>query len=80
MTKESLSVFPNPAQNIVSWSFTLNTNVQTLTIFDLTGRPVSKLIAPESNVIDVSSLKSGIYFLELCDGKRRYQTKFSIVR
>lgn len=80
ITKESLSAFPNPAQNTLSWSFTPNTNVQTLTIFDLTGRPVSKFISPESNVIDVSSLKSGIYFLELFDGKRRYQTKFSIVR
>lgn len=80
ITKKSLSAFPNPAQNTLSWSFTPNTNVQTLTIFDLTGRPVSKLVAPESNEVDVSTLKSGIYFLELFDGKRRYQTKFSIVR
>lgn len=80
VTKENLSVFPNPAQNVLSWTLSPYTDVQTLTIFDLTGRPVSKLVAPKSNEVDVSTLKSGIYFLELFDGKRRYQTKFSIVR
>ncbi len=80
ITKASLSVFPNPAQYNISWSLSPYADVQTLTVFDLTGRPVSVLFSPETNMIDVSSLNSGIYFLELFDGKRRYQTKFSIVR
>lgn len=75
----SLSVFPNPAQQYLSWSIFPYTDVQTLTIFDLVGRPVYQIYAPETNVIDVSSLRSGIYVLELFDGKRRYQNKFSIV-
>lgn len=75
-----LSVFPNPAQQYFSWSLFPYTDVQRLTIFDLTGRPVYQLYAPESSVVDVSSLRCGMYLLELFDGKRRYHNKFSIVR
>lgn len=75
----SLSVFPNPAQQYLSWSLFPYTEVQTVTIFDLTGRQVYQISAPETSMVDVSSLPSGIYLLELFDGKRRYQNKFSIV-
>jgi hypothetical protein len=54
--------------------------VQAVTIYNLTGKAVSHISAPQSNAIDISSLESGFYLLELFDGKRRYHTKFSIVR
>lgn len=75
----SFSVFPNPAQNQISWSLSSSADVQSVTVFDLAGKIVSQTSAPQSNVIDISSLDSGIYLLELFDGKRRYHTKFSIV-
>lgn len=77
---ELLSVFPNPAQSYLSWSFSPGSDVHSVTIYSLTGNVVSQTFLPQSAVIDISTLDSGIYLFELFDGKHRYHTKFSIVR
>ena len=77
---ELLSVFPNPAQSYLSWSFSSGSDVHSVTIYSLTGNVVFQTFLPQSAVIDISTLDSGIYLFELFDGKHRYHTKFSIVR
>lgn len=76
---KALSVFPNPVSHSLRWSFNSNARVETLTIYDLTGRVVYQIPYPDSSFIDVSFLENGFYLLAVFDGKRRYQTQFSIV-
>ena len=75
-----LSVYPNPAQSYLKLSFNSDVEAKTLSVYDLQGRLLSQISAPKSNELDVSNLESGIYLLEVFDGKRFYKTKFSIVR
>ncbi len=56
----NLTVYPNPTKN----ELTINTNeqIQTITIIDVTGKTVQFSVNP-SNIIKVSELNNGIYFL-----------------
>jgi len=56
-------VYPNPASS--SFRIVLNNNEQTrLTVNDISGKTVlSENIQPGTNYIDVSSLRSGLYFI-----------------
>lgn len=60
---KNLSVYPNPASNVL----TIESNGQAIssaTIFDMLGKAVmSKSL--QQNQLDISSLKSGIYFIEM---------------
>lgn len=80
ITKSSITVYPNPAQNNLRWSVNPDVEVKTLSVYDLQGRLLFKICAPKSEEIDVSNLECGLYLLEVFDGKRSYKTKFSIVR
>jgi hypothetical protein len=55
-----LSVYPNPTKN----TLTINTNeqIQAITIIDVTSKTVQTLTNP-SNIINVSELTNGLYFL-----------------
>ena len=59
-------VYPNPSVGIVNIIFKENTEVKSLTIYSALGQKV--LVSPEpitsNNLIDISSLKTGIYFIE----------------
>ena len=65
-----LSIFPIPADNSLNISFPNNTLVTTATIADITGKITRVKIV--DNTIDVRSLSSGVYFLQIetVDGKK----------
>jgi len=59
----SLSVFPNPAKDNISIETPNNVTVQSVSIINVAGKRISTSIS--NNNIDVSTLSSGIYFLEI---------------
>ena len=61
---DSIGVFPNPSNDIIT--IKSNTNISSLEIYDLQGRIVSTRVVDEnSSTIDISSLKSGVYFFKI---------------
>jgi len=70
----TLSIFPNPVKNTLNIKFE-NINLLKLEIVDLLGKPVITKQA-DFELIDVNSLKSGIYFLKLYTDKETITKKF----
>jgi Secretion system C-terminal sorting domain len=74
---EALQLFPNPAQNFISTTLKINTEVYT-TIYSAEGKVVSKSFGNLKPQIDISRLPSGLYLYEIKsqDGKTLQQNKF----
>ena len=69
----SLSVYPNPAGNIVNVSLPANVDVTraTIVLADIYGRQLKKLVTVNyNNSINLSGMASGVYLLEIFDGKK----------
>ncbi|NBC58594.1 MAG: T9SS type A sorting domain-containing protein [Bacteroidetes bacterium] len=77
--KSGISVYPNPASDLVNINFSQNTDeLEQIVLYDLNGRLVfaSKLNSNDiEQQIDVSNLSSGIYVLEINTVKHQYNTK-----
>ncbi|HEY0091433.1 MAG TPA: T9SS type A sorting domain-containing protein [Flavobacterium sp.] len=63
----NISVWPNPANNLVMISMGDTDQLSDATLFDLVGKPVlrSETVVNGSMQLDVSGISSGIYLLEL---------------
>lgn len=79
-----LSVYPNPASNQIVIE-TASTNAagkpHSIKIFNAVGQEVLKSSSDtywnnDQSTIDISSLSSGVYFIQLFDGKNSGQAKF----
>lgn len=69
-----LSVYPNPATDKIYISLTQQSDVQ---IVDITGKTIiSNIGCWENCEIDVSSLKSGVYFVKVLNGSNSQTMKF----
>ncbi|NMH27215.1 T9SS type A sorting domain-containing protein [Flavobacterium silvaticum] len=76
-TATKLTVFPNPAKNTLN--ITAANAFEAYTIVDVTGKVVARqtLSAPAKNQqIDLGSLSSGLYFLEIQSGTTKSAQKF----
>jgi serine protease AprX len=60
----SVSIFPNPANNILNFITNDQIKVSNLSIFDVSGKEVLNVNDLESNTVNVSALVSGIYFVK----------------
>jgi hypothetical protein len=69
----SISITPNPTTG----NFYINNINSTLKveIYDISGKQVKKLILNESNLIDISELNNGLYFIVITDNKNVTFTK-----
>lgn len=68
-----LSIFPNPASEMVQISFTINGSEARLMLMDLTGkqiweRNILNSGSQMSETLDISKLPQGIYYVRLQDG------------
>ena len=76
VTGKFVRTFPNPANNTITISSTIN--VQDITIYNINGQVV-KSFTVDSNistfVADVSDLTTGLYFIKVSDGRTSYGTK-----
>lgn len=63
----SFSVYPNPANNLINLSNSLNIVVEKVAITDMNGRTVKSLAlnTASSTQIDISDLASGIYMMDI---------------
>lgn len=80
--KKSLDIYPNPTNDylvIKIHSRTISKGIS-VKIFNTQGQIVYSKINNNEEQIDVSSLDTGIYFLEVNDSEILYKKKFSIIK
>lgn len=76
-----LSVFPNPAQSVISISTDYAVSGKTsIKIMDLTGRVVKHLDKVTSTTnVDISDLPSGQYFIRLCERNETLKSEVFVI-
>ena len=65
---EAISLYPNPASDIINISNNLNVELENITVYDMNGRIVIQHIVTNNSgnqVINVSELSSGIYVVQI---------------
>ncbi len=75
-TIQKLSVYPNPASNLLTLQFIAKTKSVSYEVYDLTGRIVLKGNIDESNMISIQSISEGLYIIKLVDGAQTFLSKF----
>lgn len=80
---ETPKVYPNPANNQVSFDFKANSGSAVLTVTNLLGQAVAeKSIVTQGGIntftLDVSQLKSGIYLYSIREEGKTFTGRFSI--
>lgn len=81
-SKVYFDVFPNPANEFINISYTLNnTSDYIINIYDNTGR-IIKTIKPNSNkdIIDINHISAGSYFIKLESKEQSYTRQFIITK
>jgi len=72
-----LNVNPNPAKDYIELSFNGAVNSSEVTIFNITGEAVFKIIMDENNrKIPITDLSRGIYFVNVITEKQQFNAKF----
>jgi len=77
--ENTISVFPNPAQDVIHVDFSQlpETNMNVL-VFDIYGRNVYNApLSKQQNTIDISGLACGEYFIEVRGTSNKYQFRFN---
>lgn len=73
-----VTVYPNPATDELHIDMLSDGNAH-VNLYDLTGRKVySSKVTDTSNVVNISSVKNGIYVLEVQAGNARKTMKFQV--
>ncbi|MFI5220095.1 MAG: T9SS type A sorting domain-containing protein [Bacteroidia bacterium] len=67
----SVTVFPNPAQDIINITSTQNFTADLFVLYDATGRKVIEQKINKTATVNVSQLRQGIYFYEVRDREGR---------
>ena len=58
------SVFPNPAGDFIKVTFSGNSSIPDLALYNMAGQRVSQINPGQIRIIDVSGLPGGIYILK----------------
>ena len=75
---DAFKIFPNPTENAFSIHGLKETS--SLAIFDINGRKLIHVPSIMNNQkVDVSSLQSGVYFVNIASGSNTFVTKKLIV-
>ena len=72
---ERFKIYPNPVNEVLNLNTKQDTEVYSLTIYNLLGQQVQTITNP-SNAIDVSSLETGNYILKIVTEKGVSSSKF----
>lgn len=75
-TANSISLYPNPARNVLNFSTGNNVTIAAVTINDITGKQIYKAANSANNSIDVSNLASGVYFVTFKSENNSVTKKF----
>lgn len=60
----SISLYPNPATDMIYYSITENVELSSIRIVDITGKMVYSTNTINSNQIDISGFAGGLYFMQ----------------
>ncbi|MFD0778700.1 DUF4397 domain-containing protein [Flavobacterium myungsuense] len=77
-SKNTFTIFPNPASNTLKITMPANKKIYNATIIDVTGRTVINNNSLQNNTIDISNLSNGIYLLNLGTDRGNYKQKFIV--
>ncbi|MDC9724231.1 MAG: N-acetylmuramoyl-L-alanine amidase [Urechidicola sp.] len=78
LTFQNISLYPNPTTGIIRITNPASLELTNATIHNALGQQI-KRVKIKSNSIDLSELKSGIYFVKIEDDNNNYQT-YKIVK
>jgi hypothetical protein len=73
----AISIFPNPTDRELTISVEEGTSISALNIYDLAGKKVCTG-QPTGNILDVSALQQGIYFIEIISDRSKTMQKIII--
>ncbi len=74
----SISVYPNPAENIIYLNNGSNTRINKMEIISQDGKLVSSLSVLTGDAIDISDLNPGVYFVRTYSGQGISTTKLIV--
>ena len=77
-SKNTFTIFPNPASNILNITMPNNKKINSLKVVDVTGRIVINNSSMPNNTIDISNLLNGIYMLQIGIDGNNYSQKFIV--
>ena len=80
VSKEGISLYPNPAVNSVYLKMEDESLISTVSIFDLKGRLVSEITYTPYQAIDISKLKAGSYLIKVTSESGYYSIGFSKIK
>ena len=63
---DRFNIFPNPSSNQFT-IYDLRFTIESVEVYDVLGQLQTSNFKPQTNSIDVSSLRSGIYFITITD-------------
>ena len=72
LSKNTVNVYPNPTSNFITVRSLYEDKIRELMVFDLYGKLVKKT---NENILDLKTLKSGIYFLKVFTANRVEEIK-----
>jgi len=76
--KVDFAMYPNPANNVVNLKSALG--ISKVTVFDITGKQVLSTSKLSNNALNVSTLKSGFYVLQLEDANQSKGVKKLVIK
>ena len=74
VTEREVTIFPNPASQLINIKLNEGLKGETLSIFNVNGQQVFKSTFRES--IDISGLPKGLYFVKIKSGGKYYNSRF----
>jgi len=75
LVDNDLLVYPTPGRNYIQFKWKNLSAIEKLTVYDINGIMV-KEYRNLISTIDISALSTGVYFVELINGKESIRTKF----
>lgn len=74
--KNTISVYPNPSNDIIYIKGIENRNISQVSIVDILGKNVFESAEMKGNKIDISNLNTGIYILSITSDNKQEKIKF----
>lgn len=72
----NVTLYPNPARDILNVSFNSEAEEVSYSVIDILGKTIISETGKNRSTINVGNLKQGIYFLKFTDGKNQYTKRF----
>ena len=71
----NLQIYPNPATSEISLAIPNNESIVSIKIYNQNGQLVKQIFKPNAEKINISDLKTGIYFIRTDTDTNRYLSK-----